>query len=264
MKSKGVYRIVNNINGKLYIGSTGSKGGFKKRWSYHLTDLRQNKHHSRHLQKAWNKYGEKSFVFEILEKIEDFTKEILLIREQHYLDLYKSYDVNLGYNICKIAGSSLGVKKTPEQIKQMSELKKGKPIPWLNDGKPRSKEHIENLKNACIGKISEKLNKTYEEIYGEEKTIKLKKKLSEAHIGLNAGEKHPMYGKHHTEETKKLLANKINKIVLQKTLDGILIEEFKSAKSAELKTGIPYYVIKYNCLGKNKKYGEYKWEYKIK
>jgi hypothetical protein len=28
MKSNGVYRIVNNINKKVYIGSTGSKGGF--------------------------------------------------------------------------------------------------------------------------------------------------------------------------------------------------------------------------------------------
>jgi group I intron endonuclease len=264
MKSKGVYRIVNNINGKLYIGSTGSKGGFKKRWSYHLTDLRQNKHHSRHLQRDWNKYGEESFIFEILEIIEDFTKETLLIREQHYLDLYKSYDVNLGYNICKIAVSSLGVKKTEEEKLRQSELKKGKPIPWMNTGEPRSEEHRKNLSKSCKGCKSEKENKTYEEFYGEEKAMELKKKLSDVHKGLNAGEKHPMYGKHHTEETKKILANKINKIVLQKTLDGILIEEFESAKSAELKTGIPYYVIKYNCLEKNKKYGKYKWEYKIK
>lgn len=262
MKTNGVYRIVNNINGKLYIGSTGSKGGFKKRWSYHLTDLRQNKHHSRHLQRAWNKYGEESFVFEILETIEDFTKETLLIREQHYLDLYKSYDVNLGYNICKISGSSLGVKKTPEQIKQMSELRKGKPIPWLNDGKPRSKEHIENLKNACIGKISEKLDKTYEEIYGEEKAIELKKKLSEAHKGQFVGDKHPMYGSNHKEETKKKISEKLSKLVLQKNLDGVLICEYKSVRDVENKTGIPYHKIKYYCTNKNNEYDGFKWEYK--
>ena len=245
MKSKGVYRIVNNINGKVYIGSTGSKGGFKKRWSYHLTDLRQNKHHSRHLQRAWNKYGEESFVFEILEMIEDFTKETLLIREQYYLDLYKSYDVNLGYNICKIAGSSLGVKKTPEQIKQMSELRKGKPIPWLNDGKPRSKEHIENLKNACIGKISEKLDKTYEEIYGEEKTIKLKKKLSEAHIGLNAGEKHPKA-----------------KVVQQFDMYDNLINEFSCSITASEVLKIPAKSIRMCCGGFAKTVYGFKWKYK--
>jgi hypothetical protein len=48
--NKGVYKITNIVNNKIYIGSTGSKGGFKKRWSYHLQDLRKDKHHSIHLQ----------------------------------------------------------------------------------------------------------------------------------------------------------------------------------------------------------------------
>jgi group I intron endonuclease len=246
MKSNGVYRIVNNINKKVYIGSTGSKGGFKKRWSYHLSDLRQNKHHSRHLQRAWNKYGEDSFVFEILEIIENFTKETLLIREQYYLDFYKSYDVNLGYNICKIAGSSLGIKKTPEQIKQMSDLRKGKPIPWLNNGQPRSEDHIENLRNACIGKISEKLDKTYKEIYGEKKAIELKKKLSESHKGQFIGDKHPQA-----------------KPIAQYTKSGEYIQEFGSATTAANVLNLSAKSIRQCTNNKIKTSGGFIWKHKI-
>lgn len=244
-KYKGVYKITNMVNGKIYIGSTGSKGGFKKRWSYHLEGLRKNKHHSRHLQRAWNKYGEESFVFEILEIIRYFTKETLLIREQYYLDLYKSYDVNLGYNICKIAGSSLGVKKTPEQIKQMSELRKGKPIPWMNTGEPRSKEHIENLRSACIGKISEKLDKTYKEIYGDEKANELKKKLSEAHKGKFVGDKHPQA-----------------RPILQYSFSGDFIKEFGSATSAANELKISAKSIRQCTNNRIKTSGGFIWKFK--
>lgn len=52
MSNIGVYKITNIINNKIYIGSTANKQGFKKRWSYHGCDLKNNKHHSRHLQRA--------------------------------------------------------------------------------------------------------------------------------------------------------------------------------------------------------------------
>jgi hypothetical protein len=54
------YRIRRVKTGDLYVGSSGN---FKIRKKIHLTDLRGNRHHSRYLQNAWNKYGEASFVF---------------------------------------------------------------------------------------------------------------------------------------------------------------------------------------------------------
>lgn len=60
----GVYQIRNIGNNDLYVGSTTIS--FKSRWSGHRRLLRSNKHHSIHLQRAWNKYGEESFVFEVL------------------------------------------------------------------------------------------------------------------------------------------------------------------------------------------------------
>lgn len=244
MKSKGVYKIVNLINNKVYIGSTASKGGFKKRWSYHLTDLRQNKHHSRHLQRAWNKYGEQSFLFEIIEIIEDVS--VILEREQYYIDNFKSYDVNIGYNICKVAGNSLGVKKTLEMNLHQSLLRKGKPIPWMNTGEIRTDEHKKNLSDSLKGRKSEKQNKNYEEFYGEEKALELRKKLSEAHKGQFIGDKHPQA-----------------KPILQYSVSGEFIQEFGSATSAANILNLSAKAIRQCTNNKIKTSGGFIWKHKI-
>lgn len=55
----GVYQIYNTVNGKRYIGSSIH---IEQRFKEHLRNLRANKHVNAHLQSAWNKYGEHSFV----------------------------------------------------------------------------------------------------------------------------------------------------------------------------------------------------------
>ncbi len=117
-KSSGIYAIVNKINGKRYIGSAVS---FKKRWYIHVCRLRKGTHHSPKLQNGWNKYGEESFEFVELECCE---KEELIKREQHWIDELRPF-----YNIAKLAGSSLGIKRSEELKKRLSDIRKGK-IPW--------------------------------------------------------------------------------------------------------------------------------------
>jgi group I intron endonuclease len=63
MNSSGIYQIRNIVNNHIYIGSAKN---FKTRWNTHLCNLRKGKHHSSHLQKAFRKYGEENFIFEIL------------------------------------------------------------------------------------------------------------------------------------------------------------------------------------------------------
>jgi hypothetical protein len=99
----GVYQIKNLINNKCYIGSSIE---IENRWRRHKKDLRKNKHHSIILQRAWNKYGESNFEFSI---IEECLIEVLIIQEQYYLELYEPV-----YNICRIAGSCLGIKQSKE------------------------------------------------------------------------------------------------------------------------------------------------------
>ena len=57
----GIYKIVNNINGKTYIGQT--KEGFQRRYYLHDWKLRNNIHDNFHLQSSFNKYGDTHFTF---------------------------------------------------------------------------------------------------------------------------------------------------------------------------------------------------------
>ena len=114
---KAIYAIKNKENNKLYVGSATN---FNNRWIRHRSDLNTNKHHNIHLQRAWKKYGADSFEFVILESVEKL--ENLISREQYYIDLHKSADPNIGYNIAPIAGSSLGIKHTKETKQKHSEI----------------------------------------------------------------------------------------------------------------------------------------------
>ncbi len=120
MPTIGVYKIINLVNGKFYIGSIASKNGFKQRWNTHKRELNNNIHVNKHLQRAWNKYGKESFLFEIIEIILD--RSIVLDREQYYLDLLKPYERNIGYNSYQTAGSPLGSKHTLETKQKMVKI----------------------------------------------------------------------------------------------------------------------------------------------
>lgn len=80
----GVYKITNVVNGKFYIGSSKD---IKDRWNSHRSDLNGNtRHHSKSLQDDWEKYGESSFRFEILEKCDKEPISTRINLEQKYLD----------------------------------------------------------------------------------------------------------------------------------------------------------------------------------
>jgi len=92
--SMGIYKIENMVNGKVYIGSSKD---IKQRFRQHLSDLKNNRHHSIHLQRAWNKYGESNFKFSIIEEL-DYIND-LFITERHYIIKFDSLNKNKGYNI---------------------------------------------------------------------------------------------------------------------------------------------------------------------
>lgn len=115
-----IYKIVNNINNKLYIGSC---VGHYLRKGQHWYRLRKGTHDNNHLQNSWNKYGEENFEFIVIEFVPDVNN--LIKREQHWIDTLKVCDRTIGYNKAPRAGSNLGRKMSKEARRKMSLAKKG-------------------------------------------------------------------------------------------------------------------------------------------
>ena len=117
-KISGIYKIVNKVNGKYYVGSSNDMCSKFGRWYQHKKRLIKNTHINEHLQNAWNKYGESNFEFSIVEQCDI---DQLLMIEQKYLDVVKT-NRRAVYNIQFISSGGkiydihpmLGKKHTPE------------------------------------------------------------------------------------------------------------------------------------------------------
>lgn len=66
--ARGIYKIINVMNNKFYVGSAEN---FTRRKRVHWWQLRRGTHGNKHLQAAWLKYGEDSFKFLIVEELPD-------------------------------------------------------------------------------------------------------------------------------------------------------------------------------------------------
>ena len=128
----GIYKITCLANKKLYIGSACGfkskpikKNGFFRRWYEHIRDLKANKHKNKHLQFAWNKYGQENFIFEILELC---NQDVALEKEKYYINLYQTTNHNYGFNI--LNGHLANYNKfTQEHRKKISNALKNKKRP---------------------------------------------------------------------------------------------------------------------------------------
>ena len=88
-----LFRSINIVNNKFYVGSAVN---LNRRKTRHFSELRNGKHPNKHLQAAWLKYGEKSFIFVVVEELKE--GDDLLETENKWLKLHvgKDYCYNLG------------------------------------------------------------------------------------------------------------------------------------------------------------------------
>jgi group I intron endonuclease len=222
---KGIYKITNLKNKKVYIGQSDNLNERKK---IHFYRLERNQHHNEHLQKSYNKHGENNFVFEVLEECED-----LYNRELHWINEYGGLNSKNIYNLknpltnefsdyvrVKISKNMIGEKNpnygnkwTEEQKEKSSKLKKGITL----------EERIGKEK-ADLAK--QKMSKSQT---GRKHPEEVKEKIRQANTGeknpaygkgyRQIGEKNPMWGKH-SHKRKSIL--KLNK-------DGEILKEYESA-----------------------------------
>lgn len=155
--NSGIYIIKNTITNKFYIGSSSN---IKKRFKVHKRMLKTNIHHSIHLQRAFNKYGEKNFDFIILELTDD-----LLNREQYHINTLLP-----DYNIAKNSKSPMkGRVHSQISIEKMKKAIRPKGIDHGSYGKKLSIEHIKKLQKKKIGSkrtqaTKDKMSKTAKNI----------------------------------------------------------------------------------------------------
>lgn len=111
----GIYKIENIATGDCYIGQSVNP---TLRKHQHWRTLNRNKHYNKYLQRAWNKYGQDSFIFEIMLFCE---YDQLSACEQKLVD-----ELNPAYNIRKeCVDSQLGTKHSEETRKKLSDSHKG-------------------------------------------------------------------------------------------------------------------------------------------
>jgi group I intron endonuclease len=265
----GIYRIINIINNKIYIGSSSN---LKSRKYKHFNSLLRDSHYNKHLQSAYNKYGKENFKWEIIEYVqiienkEEF-KKLLLEREQYYLDLYESYNSNIGYNMSISASSRLGVKLSEETIRKRTESRKyykpseetRRKLSKSLKGKRLSEETKEKIRKAHTGENN------YQ--YGKPLPEETKKKISESLKGRGKGKKL-------SEETKKKISDALTGKKLSK--ESILKRTLKQSKKVfnldtgetflnSIMAGRYYNIYPENirrvCNGHRNKAGGFRWKY---
>ena len=111
-----IYLWTNLVNGKKYVGQT--MCFYRRMKNYRHT------YPNAYMERAVNKHGLDNFDITILER--DVPLDKLDEREQYWLDYYQSYDLDKGYNICKIAGTTKGVTHTEEWCQEHSDYMKEK------------------------------------------------------------------------------------------------------------------------------------------
>ena len=84
-----IYKIINDINGKIYIGKT--YNSIEKRFKEHCADRLKGKCEQRPLYSAMNKYGVEHFHIELLEETDNPEE-----REKYWIEYYGSF--KSGYN----------------------------------------------------------------------------------------------------------------------------------------------------------------------
>lgn len=251
----GIYKISSIIKpARIYVGSAVN---CPKRYMEHLYSLRKNKHHSKKLQRHYNKYGEIDLVLSIIEKVDD--KKSLIKREQFYIDTFRPY-----FNICQTAGSNLGRKFGPHTEEHRRKISEG------NRGikRPGTAEllSIPIFKYDLTGNLIKTYKSIAEAIRKEGIRVRVhnnKNKTIGGFVWVSSAGKLPNF-----KEISSSLSNwRKGRMmpVLQVDKAGNIVNEFAGVREAGRQTGIDHRSIQSVAAGSNSKRhtaGGFKWVYK--
>lgn len=183
-KDSGVYMIRNTINGHFYIGSSVD---MRNRVLKHRNELRGGKHANPRLQKAWIKYGEDAFGFEILEwtsregtwQIEDeWLSSTVGLPECYNIAIYPS-NPNQGRKLTDSHKNKIGIAN------HLAMIRKGNPTPQIPENR-----RYRRIKGTYVTSESTKQKQRITKLgksapwNAKTKTDAVKRKVSETKLGI--------------------------------------------------------------------------------
>lgn len=177
-----IYVIRNYCNNKVYVGQCVCS--IEDRFIAHKSEVGKS---NKAIHKAMAELGTNNFFIELLEECDN---SIRLERETHYINELNSLVPN-GYNI-QLVGSEgfYGGHHTEESIQKISDSSKR----WF--------------KNATEEQLILRAEKIRQANLGKEVSDSTRKKISDF-AKTRVGCKNPFYGKHHSEETKRLASERM-------------------------------------------------------
>ena len=158
-----IYKILNKVNGKMYIGQTKHTLNYRK--SQHLHESKKN--NNQHIYKAIRKYGKDNFVWNVICECKN--REELNEKENFFIWFLDTFEN--GYN--KTTGGDCEYKHNEETIKILKYKRKLQPPP-VSKGTIRKQKDIKIKKDQSGEKNS---------FFGKKHTEESKRKMSESHKG---------------------------------------------------------------------------------
>lgn len=258
MKQSGAYLIKDKSNGKFYAGSSED---IDKRLGRHISDLKQNVHKNKNLQKEYNNKENVGFFnnFRFIE-IHTESKEKAIEVEQLILDIHKND--NILYNIATDAKhSGTGRVISPEGLESLRAF---------NTGKKRSLEQIEKMRQANLGKVQsqETKDKRRDSMYGKnlgkKHTEEYKSRMSLIKSGTVLTEEHKtkislgLTGQKRSDEAKE----NMRKAALSYRAVPILVDgiEYPSIRDAAIANNLSDSSAKDRANSNTGRFDNWKWK----
>jgi len=254
---KGIYKITNKINDRVYIGQSNR---VNEREREHFYRLVRNEHSNEHLQRSYNKHGEGNFLFEIIEETDDLNN-----REIYFINEYGGINSDLNYNLkdpLTMEWSEYSKVKHSKNISGENNPNYGRR--WTEEQKEEQSKRLMGLtleERVGKGKADLAKSKMSKSQTGRKHSEEVKEKIRQANLGENnpaygmgdrqRGEDNPMWGKESKQRKK----------VLQYTKDGVLIKEYDFLSQVK-DYGFHIGNVGSVCNGKLKTHKGFVWKFK--
>lgn len=153
-EKSGVYKITNDLNDKIYIGSSKN---IRKRFKNHIRNLLEGRHGCKHLQNFFNKHKEIHFSIHVIEECHP---SIRFKREQFYLDTVSPFGER-GFNMNRFAIGGNWERAKASTKKTIYQYNKNGLVAEFKCTGHASDVLGPNFLAASIGRVANGYEKTY-------------------------------------------------------------------------------------------------------